>query len=941
MLAASNREHIVGTDRLGSGPALGPQIPCATGARRSRTPDMNALDKQRWLSLSPLLDELLDLDPPARAERLARLRADDPEAAEQLQRLLERADGLEQQGFLSEPVVAQWHEALASVPDDTAVPPDLSGQAIGPYLLERQLGQGGMGTVWLGRRADGRFEGQVAVKFLTTGLLGRGDAGRFAREGEILARLSHPHIARLLDAGVHQGQQPYLVLEYVDGQPIDAYCRKHGLDVEARVRLFLDVLAAVAHAHARLILHRDLKPSNILVTPEGEVKLLDFGIAKLLDDATQALQGAAATELTQRAGSAFTPQFAAPEQVQQADVTTATDVYALGVLLYLLLGGSHPTADDTQTQLDRLKAVVEHVPRRLSDIAADQADTVVADQARSLRGDLDTIVAKALKKKPSERYPNAEALASDLRHWLAHEPISARPDSATYVLSRFVRRHRVAVAFGSLGVLALVGLTAVSLLQASRAQQAEQQAEQRRQQSDDLLTYMLGDFADKLRPIGRLELLDSVGGKALEYLRDAGAARPQERLSRAQALTVIGEVRVTRGDLDAALEPLRAARALVDADPPEPALTAPWRKAQGAADFWLGRTLSLKREPAASLKAWEDYRVVSQRWLDARPQDMEAVVELSYAYTNLGSAALEAGRSQDAQQAFSHSIELKRRALQTLDPTRRDAPTAELANSLSYLGTALLWQGEFNSALRIFREALAEIASVRQRHPSDALWLQREAMLRRWVGETLLTQGHPAQAQEELHAAATLLTTATAQDPGNKTWQIDLLVVELTDRESRALAGSPATPAELAALLGRLEQTEQSGGPAMQVRRLPERARWARLYAGLPGTRPELGEQAMRDTRQRLRNALQARPADERLARTLAVLDQAWLARARAPAPAWREACEAVLADMREMRAFLRSDQAVTAAWLAAQSCPGHEAEAEVALTRDWLSSRH
>ncbi|RZL32487.1 MAG: serine/threonine protein kinase, partial [Rubrivivax sp.] len=714
---------------------------------------MDALDKRRWLSLSPLLDELLDLAPPERAARLAELQAEDPETAAQLQRLLTRADDLQQQGFLSQPAVAQWQDALASMPAEDAAPPDLAGETVGAYLLERQLGRGGMGTVWLARRADGRFEGVVAVKFLMAGLLGRGDAGRFAREGEILARLSHPHIARLLDAGVHQGNQPYLVLEYVDGQPIDAYCRARQLGVEARVRLFLDVLAAVAHAHARLILHRDLKPSNILVTADGDVKLLDFGIAKLLDDAAQAEQGAAATELTQRAGSAFTPQFAAPEQVQQADVTTATDVYALGVLLYLLLGGSHPTADDTHTQLDRLKAVVEHVPRRLSDAAAGQGDAALARDAKQLRGDLDTIVAKALKKSPTERYTNAQALADELQRWLAHEPISARPDSRLYVLSRFVRRHRLAVAAGSAAVLALVTLTTVSALQARRAEAAEQQAEQRRQQSDDLLTYMLGDFADKLRPIGRLELLDSVGSKALDHLRDAATARPQEKLSRARALTVIGEVRVSRGDLDAALEPLRAARALLDGDPPEAALTAAWRKAQGAAAFWVGQALLLKRDRLAGLAALEDYRAVSQRWLKALPQDIDAVVELSYANTNLGSVALDMGSVQEAEKAFSQSIALKRRALAALEPARRDSPTAELANTLSYLGKALLWRGEFSAALRTFQEALAEIMPVRQRHPADGLWLYREAMLRLWLGEALLAQAQPAQAHHELRAA--------------------------------------------------------------------------------------------------------------------------------------------------------------------------------------------
>jgi len=225
----------------------------------------------------------------------------------------------------------------------------MAGQTVGSYTVERELGQGGMGSVWLARRTDGRFEGFVAIKFLNAGLTARGGPERFAREGSILARLAHPNIARLLDAGVAGGgSQPYLVLEYIDGLPIDRYCEARALDLAARVRLFLDVLAAVAHAHNRLILHRDLKPSNILVTAAGEVKLLDFGIAKLLDDATVP---AAATELTQMAGRAFTLQYAAPEQLQGGDVATATDVYALGVLLYVLLGGVHPTTGSTTAPL--------------------------------------------------------------------------------------------------------------------------------------------------------------------------------------------------------------------------------------------------------------------------------------------------------------------------------------------------------------------------------------------------------------------------------------------------------------------------------------------------------------------------------------------------------------------------------------------------------------
>jgi serine/threonine-protein kinase len=783
---------------------------------------MDALDRQRWVALSPLLDELLDLDPAACEARLAQIRAEDAELAAQLQRLLGRSAELQQQGFLSKPVAAQWQEALASVPDDEP-PADLAGQSLGPYVLERQLGQGGMGTVWLARRADGRFEGQVAVKFLTAGLLGRGDAGRFAREGEILARLSHPHIARLLDAGLHRGEQPYLVLEYVDGQPIDAYCREHGLDVEARVRLFLDVLAAVAHAHARLILHRDLKPSNILVTPEGEVKLLDFGIAKLLDDATQASQGAAATELTRRAGSAYTPQFAAPEQVQQADVTTATDVYALGVLLYLLLGGHHPTADDTQTQLDRLKAVVEHVPRRLSDVAASQDDTVIAGQARQLRGDLDTIVAKALKKAPAERYANAQALAEDLQRWLDHEPIRARPDSRLYVLGRFVRRHRVAVAAGSLAVCALLALTTTSLLQARRAEAAEQQAQARRQQAEDLLSYMLGEFADKLRPIGRLELLDNVGSKSLSFLAEDAEAGPLARLQRAKALTVIGEVRVSKRDLDAAVEPLTAANALLQGEPPTPQMLADWRKAQGQAAFWLGHVAYTQRRFEAAGEAWRRYRTVSENWVAADSKSLDAQAELAYADNNLGILMLDQGQLVEAEERFAQAASAMERVLQQ----RPDDATlqAEWANTLSWLGSTLTQRGRYAQAEKVLRRALEHAQALLSRHPADQAWQHNLGANARALADVLVQDGRLVEAQAVAAQAVRAFRSLTELDSRNRKWAFGLIRAEVT----KLCSGPVPPPRVTSELMGRLAALESGRPPSARLH--PLRAELTGLHA--------------------------------------------------------------------------------------------------------------
>ncbi|MET1082985.1 MAG: serine/threonine-protein kinase, partial [Burkholderiales bacterium] len=436
---------------------------------------MAGIDKGHWEAINPLLDELLELDAGQQSVRLEKLRRDDPHLADTVARLLAQQTDVDREGFLSGAAIGVRGLELV----DTS---ELAGHAVGNYTLERLLGQGGMGTVWLARRNDGRYEGKAALKLLNLALISRGGAQRLQREGSILARLTHPNIARLIDAGVDQGQ-PYLVLEYVEGEAIDRWCDAQALGVDARIRLFMDVLTAVAHAHNNLILHRDLKPSNILVDREGGVKLLDFGIAKLIEDRERP---AAATELTQLAGRAFTPEYAAPEQVQQGgDVTTATDVYSLGVLLYVLLGGRHPTATADTSAVDQLRAVLETEPQRLSDVAqrtssetAGARATTPPRLARNLRGDLDNIVAKALKKAPAERYPSASALAEDLRRYLNDQPVEARPDTVGYRLGKFLRRYRLAVGAASATLLALTAGVIGTTWQAMEARRAQTLAEE-------------------------------------------------------------------------------------------------------------------------------------------------------------------------------------------------------------------------------------------------------------------------------------------------------------------------------------------------------------------------------------------------------------------------------------------------------------------------------
>jgi serine/threonine protein kinase len=421
---------------------------------------MSKLSPDQWRALSPHLDQALEMTDAQRTIWLSSLQNENPALAFQLEILLREHRVLSEKGFL---------EASAL---ELSGGPGLEGQSLGAYTLVSQIGHGGMGTVWLAERNDGRFERRVAVKVLNIALMGKGGEERFKREGRILGRLTHPHIAELIDAGVSLTGQPFLVLEYVEGGHIDRYCDENKLEVRARLRLFLDALHAVAQAHANHIVHRDLKPSNLLVRKDGQAKLLDFGIAKLLECDGQSGEA----PLTVEGGRAMTPEYAAPEQLTGEAVTAATDVYSSGVLLYVLLTGHHPTGAGPRTPASLVKTILETEPLRPSEIVAPtQTDEGVAitnagkrattpdKLARLLRGDLDTIVAKALKKNPQERYTSIKAFAEDLQRYLRHEPITARPDTIAYRTGKFIRRHRSSVMAVLLIILGLIGAAIVPL----------------------------------------------------------------------------------------------------------------------------------------------------------------------------------------------------------------------------------------------------------------------------------------------------------------------------------------------------------------------------------------------------------------------------------------------------------------------------------------------
>lgn len=439
---------------------------------------MKPIFENEWRQISVYLDEVLDLEQDERQPWIAALQAREPDVAALVRSYLVEIEALEGESFLEDP------------PGEALAPATLAGQQFGAYTLDTVLGHGGMGTVWLAHRSDGRFEGSAAVKLLNSALVGHPSERRFEREGNVLARLRHPNIAHLLDAGVARGNQPYLIIEYIAGERIDQYCANHRLDIGQRIKLFLDVLAAVAHAHSNLVVHRDLKPSNILVTHDGTVKLLDFGIAALLSPTQD-------VTLTKFMPAGLTPGYAAPEQLRGEPVTTATDVYALGVVLFILLTSRHPTAASDEASPEELR-------RRTLDIEAPRLSEAVSDgaQARQLRGDLDNIIAMALHRDPARRYSTAELFAQDLRRCLAMEPVIARPQSLGYVATKFVRRNRVAILAAVSLLAVLVGgiITTTSQMLEARWQRDRARFEAGRAETtnDFLNTLMIADTEVRL-----------------------------------------------------------------------------------------------------------------------------------------------------------------------------------------------------------------------------------------------------------------------------------------------------------------------------------------------------------------------------------------------------------------------------------------------------------
>ena len=649
----------------------------------------------RWGSLSEYLDHGLGLTDTQRKAWLAELHQREPGIAHELEQLFALREGERFADFLDEaaaPVAAGWTATLV-------------GRQVGPYRIEAEAGRGGMGSVWRARRIDGRYQGLVAIKLVHASWIGQGAEERFRTEGHLLARLEHAHIARLLDAGVLEGTQPYLVLEYVEGVPIDEYCRLHALGVAARIRLFLDVLEAVAHAHSHLIVHRDLKPGNIFVTHAGVVKLLDFGIGKLLEGE----RGPGAP--TRSGASALTPQYAAPEQLTGDAVTTGTDIYTLGVVLYVLLTGRLPFTDDCGSRVEFIQAVVTRDPPRPSAVAG-----LATIPRRSLSGELDNILGKALKKDPRDRYLSVTDFADDLRRLLNHEPVHAHADTVGYRVAKFVRRHRGSVLGAALTALALLGTTAFALWQMyeARAQRdlANYEAAHLSAQSE-LMEFLLGDS----------QASPQVMAQRLEHAR----ALVQRRFSdnpavQAQLLMPLSGRYVDIGDMTGSAVLMQEAEALAARlDDPHLIADVACGKAQDAVD-------------ANDMRAAHAQAAIAQanlKRLTTVPTGLVAECAMSTAYIaqREGDFAVAVAATQDAMQALE-AAHLQR-------SPRYTSVAHEYARSLAAAG-------RYHDAWAAEEAVMSIVASVGRDNTSGYF-----AMLNVGV-QALLNGGQPRRALEVL-----------------------------------------------------------------------------------------------------------------------------------------------------------------------------------------------
>jgi eukaryotic-like serine/threonine-protein kinase len=701
----------------------------------------------------------------------------------------------------------QRDDVTASAPAAGAGPPgkppiarDHPGE-IGRYRVLGVLGEGGMGVVYLAEQTE-PVRRPVALKILKLGMDTQQVIARFESERQSLAVMEHPGIARVFDAGATETGRPFFVMERVEGVPITEYCDRQRLRVRERVRLFAQVCRAVQHAHQKGVIHRDLKPSNVLVTladDRPQCKIIDFGIARAVEQTLDEQ-----TRLTQLDQSLGTPAYMSPEQVEAGqDIDTRSDIYSLGVLIYELLAGVLPF----EPQAYRGWAFyAQHLVReppvpsaRFAGLEAERQAAIAVGRSaepqllrRQLRGDLDWIVMRALEKERERRYETANGFALDLERYLGNLPVVASPPSRSYAARKFARRHRVGVAFAAVLSVLLIGFAVAMTVQAERVARARDLAIVRQGQAEELIGFMVGDLRAKLTPVGRLDILDDVGQRALAYF----AAVPEAELSneelfrRAEAIRQLGEVRVEQGNTAAAMEAFREALVLTQRLAARDPRNTEWQVALGAAHFWVGYIHWLQSDLDGALAEFGPYRTIAERLVERDPGNPEWQRELSHAYSNLGSVQEARGDLEDALLSFRATLATQQEVARQR-PGDRDT-RFNLAIAHNKIAVILQKMGRFSEAAESFRNDLAIKDSLVRENSDDVPLREHLATAHAFVGRSLVDQGQVAEALPSFEAALELYRWLVERDPANEEWRTGLAHRLADLGYARGFLGSPA-----------------------------------------------------------------------------------------------------------------------------------------------------
>jgi non-specific serine/threonine protein kinase/serine/threonine-protein kinase len=681
-----------------------------------------------------LLDRLLDLSDSERAEQLKKIAGEDAALHVRLQRLLAAALADDNSQILAQPIIEGLRAARQSA--TLTLEPE---QTLAGYRLLRELGRGGMSVVWLAERVDGMVKRQIALKLPLFVLSTPLEIERFAREKDVLAALTHPNIARLYDAGVAPTGQPFIVLELVDGLPITTYCDRHQLGIHDRVRLFLQVLAAVDHAHKHLVVHRDLKPSNILVDAQGQVKLLDFGIAKLL---THPASSVAATQLTRDGSAALTPLYAAPEQVSEEPISTVTDVYVLGLVLHELVTGVLPYANvigDLPSLAKIVDALMHGSPTRPShapindDAAHRRAHANTRRLQSTLAGDLDAIVLTALRQEPQSRYASVNHFAEDLRRFLTREPVLARKGTASYLIGKFVARHKIVVAASLTVALTIIVGLLVTLRQARIAEANAVRAQQRFNDVRRLANSLVFEFDESIRQLpGATTARQLIIQRAQEFLEILSRESADDPLLMTEAATAYAKLASIQGNTQ---------------------------------ESNLGNAKS----------ALDNYRQavsLMEAAVTLRPNDSEIVQQLSLRYSQLAGALALVGETTEGER-YLH------KAVQIIEPLAKAHPDDlrvchTLGKTYEQMAQFYREANQLDQSLEYFKRAHAAYLRLLQAEPDNEDFQQELAFSHKHIGGALFIQGALTEALNHYQAARKIDEAQLALDPANVIKQLNI-----------------------------------------------------------------------------------------------------------------------------------------------------------------------